>query len=95
MSLPMGKCTGIFISNTSLLCMVLCSEACSCLSLADIGTRENFCNILLSCKQSTSVHRRKLPKQLHRGVNVGKRAYLIRGLLGNLTICLRKVHSFQ
>lgn len=52
MSLPMGKCAGIFISITSLLCMVLCSAACLCLSLADIGTRENFYNILLSCKQS-------------------------------------------
>lgn len=95
MSLPMGKCTGIFISNTSLLCMVLCSAACSCLSLADIVTRENFCYILLSCKQSTSVHRSKFPKQLYRAVKIGKRVYLVRGLLGNLTLCFRKVHSFQ
>lgn len=73
--MPMGKCTGIFISNTSLLCMVLCYAACSCLPLADIGTRENFCSILLSCKQSRSVHRSKFPKQLHRAVNVGKRPF--------------------
>lgn len=95
MSLPMGKCAGIFIFNTSLLCMVLCSAACSCLSLADIGTRENFCNILLSCKQSRSVHRDKFLKQLHRAVNVGKRAYLVRGLLRNFTLCFRNVDSFQ
>lgn len=86
MSLPMGKCTAVFISNTSLLCMVLCSAVCLCLSWADTGTRENFCNILLSCKQSRSVHRSKFPGQLHRAVSVGKRAYLVRGLLGNLTL---------
>lgn len=36
----MGKCTDVFISNVPLQCMDLSFVACSCLSLANDGSRE-------------------------------------------------------